>query len=81
MGTQMMGTKDGDPTGRVVAFGAGGGARFGLLGFPEAKLTTVSNPSVAPVYVYGCRCTLSGLAALVTSTTQSVPAGLLLRLV
>lgn len=32
MGTQMMGTKDGDPTGRVVAFGAGGGARFGLLG-------------------------------------------------
>lgn len=32
MGTQMMGTRDRDPTGRVVAFGAGGGARFGLLG-------------------------------------------------
>ncbi|EGE01394.1 hypothetical protein TEQG_00447 [Trichophyton equinum CBS 127.97] len=28
MGTQMMGTRDRDPTGRVVAFGAGGGARF-----------------------------------------------------
>lgn len=27
MGTQMMGTRDWDPTGRVVAFGPGGGVR------------------------------------------------------